>query len=281
MAKKPDEIKEKAAVPAVQESANLPATAAELNFEEDAGAGAEDITMRDQIIPFYRIIQGLSPQKKRSDPANFIPEAKEGMLFNTATKQLMDGDEGIYVIMVDFARRYTEWKPRAKGGGMVQDFGADETCFEKRKAKPNEKGRMVTPEGNEIVLSGNHFCLRVDPKTGEILDRGVFSMSSTYYKKSKEWSTLVKNIQLKNSKGKMFNPAAFYMVYKITTVLQSNDQGEWFNYNIEYFKPVVELPGGTDLYLTAKKFHEDIRSGVVQAAVDEQSSSSGEEEMPF
>lgn len=270
----------KASVPAVQEQAGVPMELAD-QFEQDSGAGTEDATMRDQIIPFYRIIQSLSPQRKKSDPVNFIKEAEEGDLINTATKELFKSEEGIHVLMVDFARRYTEWKPREKGGGLVADYGDDETCFTKRKAKPNEKGRMITPEGHEIIESGNHFCIRIDPETGNILDRGVFSMSSTYRKKSREWITTIKNIQIANSKGKLFNPASFYMVYHVKTVLQSNQQGEWYNYHIEPFKPVVELPGGMDLYLAAKKFHEEIRKGTVQvAATDDREGDSGED-MPF
>lgn len=285
MAKKADtkaaETEEtKSSLPAVQEAAGLPAEVAD-QFEDDAGAGTEDATLRDQVIPFYRIIQSLSPQKKKSDPVNYIKEAEEGDLINTATKELFKSDEGIHVIMVDFARRYTEWKPRDKGGGLVADYGDDETCFAKRKAKPNEKGRMITPEGNEIILSGNHFCIRVDPESGDILDRGVFSMSSTYLKKSREWITTIKNIQLKNSKGKFFNPASYYMVYHVRTVLQSNQQGEWFNYLIEPFKPVVELPGGMDLYLTAKKFHDEIRKGTVQVAADQGDGSADDADVPF
>jgi hypothetical protein len=269
MAKKPETKPEteetKSALPAVQEQAGLPAASPDM-FEEDAGAGTTDATMRDQVIPFYRIIQSLSPQRKKSDPVNFIKEAEEGDLINTATRELFKGENGIHVIMVDFARRYTEWKPRDKGGGLVADYGDDETCLAKRKTKPNEKGRMITPEGNEIILSGNHFCIRVDPETGNILDRGVFSMSSTYLKKSREWITTIKNIQIANSKGKFFNPASFYMVYHVKTVLQSNQQGEWFNFQIDPYKPVTELPGGMDLYMSAKKFYEEIRKGTVQVA---------------
>lgn len=281
---KSDKTEEKNAVVPTPTKSTLPAVADDNLFAEDAGRGTEDATMRDQIIPFFKIIQKQSAQMKKSDLSNYLEDAEEGDFFNMATKELFSGSTGVYAIPVEFARRYTEWKPRGQGGqgGLVADYGDDESCISKRKAVPNKKGVPTTPDGNVIVLSGNHFCILVDVEEGRIIGRCVMSMASTSLKKSREWITQIKNLRLRNSEGKEFNPASFYMVYHLTTVIQSNADGEWYNFNISPFKPVVEIPNGREIYLQCREFYSEIRAGKVQMdSAENENSGSGNEDLPF
>ena len=70
-------------------------------FEADSGMGLEDVSTTDMQIPFLRIIQALSPQLKKSDPA-FIEGASQGDIFNTVTNKVWGADEGVSVLPVHF-----------------------------------------------------------------------------------------------------------------------------------------------------------------------------------
>ena len=60
----------------------------ELSFEED-GATFDGMTSEDLALPFLRLLTNMSPQIGEVDGAN------PGMIFNTATEELFDGDEGV------------------------------------------------------------------------------------------------------------------------------------------------------------------------------------------
>jgi len=93
-------------------------------FEADAGSGFEEVTSSDIQIPFIRIIQALSPQLKKTDPS-FIEGASQGDIFNTVTKTLWNGEEGILVIPSYFQQKLLEFIPRNQGGGFVGELSPE------------------------------------------------------------------------------------------------------------------------------------------------------------
>ena len=58
------------------------------------GTGLEDTSSEDYAIPFIRVLQSGSPQLKKSN-GKYIEGAAQGMMFNTVTNRLYDGDEGL------------------------------------------------------------------------------------------------------------------------------------------------------------------------------------------
>ena len=53
-------------------------------FEENAGAGLQNIGADQMQIPFIRILQALSPQLNKDKP-EYIKGASQGDIFNTVT----------------------------------------------------------------------------------------------------------------------------------------------------------------------------------------------------
>ena len=52
-----------------------------IDFAADAGMGLENMTSQDMAIPFFNVLQKLSPQ------CDTVEGAKAGMIFNTVTEQ--------------------------------------------------------------------------------------------------------------------------------------------------------------------------------------------------
>ena len=80
---------------AKKEEAGVPAELMD-DILETAGEGTS--YEADELqIPFVRVAQGTSPQLKKSD-MKYIPDLRQGDVFNTVSGQIWDGEEGITVI---------------------------------------------------------------------------------------------------------------------------------------------------------------------------------------
>ena len=66
-------------------------------FEADAGAGTQNIKQEDLALPFLKVLGQLSPEINKRD-AKYVNGAQPGMILNTVTKQLFDGEKGIELI---------------------------------------------------------------------------------------------------------------------------------------------------------------------------------------
>lgn len=230
-------------------------------FADDAGAGFEDASSAAYAIPFLQILQSGSPQCKKSDGA-YIKGAEEGMLFNTVTQELYDGDEGVIVIPCHFMQRFVEWKARESGGGFVREYlPSDAPATEK-----DDKGRDLLDNGNTLVDTRNHYVLIKKPDGS--LTPALIAMSSTQLKKSKQWMSIMQGIKVKGADGFQTAPMMSRM-YKLTTVPESNDKGSWFGFKVE-MAGVVSDPAE---YAEARSFRDAVRSGAAKpAAVSEDTS---------
>ena len=236
------------------------------DYSQYAGAGTEEIGMEDMTIPFVRILQALSPQLNEQKP-EYIPNAKQGDFVNVATGRLIPRAQGLVVIPCAYQRLYTEWNPRAKGGGIVANLGTDRSRLDQCEIK---KGQApTTPEGTEIVVSGTFFCLMLDEETGKV-ERVVISMSGTQLTNARKWCNKLKDYTGKKPDGTVFTMPAFYMSYKLTNVQQTNEKGSWFGWVVNPHKITrEELPGGPELFKAANAFKEEVLAGRVKAAADD------------
>ena len=61
-------------------------------FEEDANTSFSNMGSEDFALPFLRVLGQLSPETNKRD-AKYVEGAEPGMIFNTVTKQLYDGEK--------------------------------------------------------------------------------------------------------------------------------------------------------------------------------------------
>ena len=60
----------------------------------------------------------MSPQLNKNS-GNYIEGASAGDLINTVSGEVYDGEKGISVVPCAYSKKYIEWIPREKGGGLV------------------------------------------------------------------------------------------------------------------------------------------------------------------
>ena len=193
---------------------NLPTTAAAL--ESFAGQGFEQADASAFAIPFLRILQSNSPQVNEDDES-YIKGAKPGMFYNSVTGETF-GKE-ILVIPFFYARDFIEWLPNR--GGFVCSHGKDPAILQ-QVTHVDERNNQFLPNGNVIQDFRNHYIL-----LPESLNSGpmVFSLASTGIKHSRKWMTMMSNLMLPDSN---YKAPMFGAVWRIGTVLNKNDDGQWY-----------------------------------------------------
>lgn len=260
-----------------------------MSFEEDGGS---EFAMDDVSIPFIVILQALSPQCDKQNPA-YIQGAEPGMILNTATGQFWSGETGVLLLVISHQRRFTEWWPRnsKKGKGLVNDFGTDRE-FATSKVLDLQSYPWMTKDETTIIEAGMYYVMLIDDSGMPV--RGVLNLQGTQLKKYKQLNTLMQSWMLRSPKtGRAFNPPTFARTYRMRTVPERNDQGNWYGFKFEPgpalgktgddFLDQHLLPNGGELYMAAKLFRDQVHAGdvIVAQPVSEAEAAPAEEEAPF
>lgn len=256
-AKKTAPAAKKTTPPAVVPQTPVATTAAD--FSGDAGSGFEGAGRDDMAIPFISILQGLSPEVKRSEGA-YIDGAQEGMVLNTVTKQVTDTSKiEMIVIPAAYHRAFVEWRVREKGGGFVAEHPADTVL--QTKTTRDDRGRDMLPTGNQLNDTRTFYVMCLDPDTGAAIP-AVISMTSTQIRKAKQWM-MQQNLLKLNAGGKAYTPPMFASKWRVETVPESNEKGSWFGWK---FTHAGYLAGPSDpLFQIAKEFHLSVKAGETKA----------------
>lgn len=250
------------------QSAALPVDMAALGIDlyGDANLGNENVGQDDVTIPRLKVAQALSPETKKQK-AEYIEGCEEGSVFNSATKELYGGPgELLTVVNVAYVRRYIEWVPRESGGGLVNPNHSEDILDQCTR---NDKGDYMLPNGNEIVITPEHFIIVVR-KDGSF-EQAVLSMSGSKAKISRSWNTAIRNVKIRNpANNQLVNPARFYQSFNLSTAPETNDRGDFYNWKITQSIPTINIPEvGPEVYMAARAFYDLIQSGAVKAEVEE------------
>lgn len=248
-----------------QRGAQLPAVAG--MYAGVGAVGLENTTAQDFAIPFFQILQKLSPQLDRNDPA-FIKGAKDGMIINTATQEVFeafDGDkgEGILFVPCFYKRSYVAWLLREHGGGFRGEYQVGDAII--ATTVRDDKGREILADKRTQLVDTRVFAgmhLRDDGG----IDQGLVSMSSTQIKKAKRWNTQMQNFMAEEMRQHRTGYPIFAHVFRLTTTGEKNDRGNWAGWVISHEGLLHEVVGeekATDVFMKAKVFNEQLASGAV------------------
>jgi len=237
-------------------------------FEADANAGLGQLGQDDLAIPFLRILSDTSPQVKKRDP-EYVEGAEVGMIYNTLTKEVYDGEKGVQVIPCAYVRQYIEWEDRGKGTGAPKNiYSSDSNILSETTRDEMRKDRLSN--GNYIEDTANHFVLVLNGQG--IWEQSLVAMKSTQRKKSKKWNSLMLGLKLKGTKG-LFTPPSYSHIYTMKTIAESNDLGTWFGWDISRVGPVNDQ----DTYQQAKAFSASVAAGDVKVKHEDDSNQASEE----
>jgi len=237
---------------AVAKAAKLDLAVLASDSKDASGFGNLDLS-RDIAIPYINILQSNSPQLNPSK-AEYAEGAKVGQFYNTVSQEVSDS---LNVIPVLYQLRYVEWKPRESGGGFVNSHDADSGILSRTK-RDQLTFKDVLPNGNYIATTAYHYVMAQGADGSWA--QAVISMTSTQLKKSRRWNSLMLSQKVKGPSGS-FTPPTYAMIYKLTTVSESNDRGSWFGYQVEKVGQVEDA----DIYDESKSFSTTVSRGEIEA----------------
>jgi len=206
-------------------------TASEVSTEsyaDFAGQGFENQDNQDISVPFLRLLQGLSEQVKPVKDGG-MEGAEVGMMLNSVTEELFDGDEGVLFVPAVTEHVVNEWVPRDAGGGFVGTYELTDKIFVDAKAASTEFGKYKTESGNDLVETFYVYGVLVDDDgncTPIIVD-----FTSTKIKAYKKWMSKLRMF-LVDMGGQKKNPPLFANLTRIKSTRQKNTKGEFYNYDI-------------------------------------------------
>ena len=79
--------------------------------------------------------------------------------------------------------------------------------------------------GNELVVSAQHYCKFQDPETGG-WQSAIIDMKSTNLKISRQWNTMIQMQEVKH-KGKLVKLPSFGVIWTLRSEEASNEKGRW------------------------------------------------------
>ena len=234
------------------EIANLKLVEVE-SFESLAGEGV-DFGVEDLKVPFLNILQALSPQIKRSDP-NFDEAAQEGMIHNTLTEELYDGEEGIAIIPCVYRKITLEWRDRSIGGGLVGSRPFDRQEY--AAAARTEKGAFLLANGNIIEETAEYYVLQVS-ENGQT-DPAIIAMSRSMLNSSRTFNALLAKTKIAKKDGSgFFTPPIYAHLIRMKTIAYKKKEHSWF-----VWKAITQGFANQELIGIAREFRASVLSGKV------------------
>ena len=225
----------------VKKAAQMPST---ILFREDAEKGFENVRQESLALPILKLLQNSSGEAQKRNQ-NYVEGAEPGMLLNTVTKRLYNGETGINVIPCYYKLEYQEWADFGTGSGRPEQIYADDSDIISKTTKEGGKDRLSN--GNYILTVHQNYVLIVGD---DAVETALISMSSSQGKISRKWQSLQMSQTVTDASG-TFTPASFSHIYNLSSVLNTGKGNQWYGYAVKTVGPVTD----PNLYQRAKDFH--------------------------
>lgn len=248
------------------------------DYGADEGAGFENTRQEDLSIPFLGVLQTNSPQVDEDDG---IEGAKAGMLFNSVTKELMDGGKGLVIVPAHKEMVMVEWIDRDGGGGYVGRHKMNSDFVKKAIANNNDDKFGKIPCGevdgkkHDLVETHYVYVLILDNGGKNAIGFALIAFTSTKLTPCRDWYTSMYMLKVGGKKPPMFAHRA-----RIKTVKQKNAQGSFYNFSIEplnsdWLSSLIDPQNEAPLLVEARNLKEMVESGERKADFNAQNDTSG------
>ena len=229
---------------AVKQEAGLPST---IDFEADAGSGFENLVEKSVTLPILKLLQNGSAEAKKRDP-KYVTGAEPGMLYNTVTGKLYDGEKGVQVVPCFLDFEYQEWADFGTGSGRPEKiYPAESKILDETTKDAQNRDRL--PNGNYIQTAAQWFVIVSDAKGSETV---MMSFYGTQLPVSRKWNAAQLSISFDGKKGP-YTPARYSHIWKLSTIAKSGKGNTWYIYKYELVHKLDSVKDA-NLYNRAKQF---------------------------
>jgi hypothetical protein len=222
-----------------------------------AGAGLEDTTTDDYVLPFLKMLQDLSKTVQSG-------EHRAGDILHSTTGEVFNGEEGLSFIPVYLKREYLEWIPRERGGGLAGKHSPSSPVVQEAKRKQVELGHDWNefyandhdkPKvRNELVETGSIYGLVL--QASGAVSRVVIPCKVTHLKAYKTMASMIANLP--------GPPPAWAIKFKLNTFPDPRAKGTSYNWKVAYEDGDYLLDEDDPLFEVGRKFWESVSGGEVE-----------------
>ena len=218
------------------ESSNLPAGVdADLAREMADNVDHQEVFDSDQLtVPRLALLQDLSPETKERNGA-YVPGARPGLILNKLKRAV---DDKVRFVPAKFMVRYIAWRPRADGGGLVDQGLTRQECEDNFES--DGIGRwigMIKPRAGaeavkvEIIQTAEWvgFAKSVSYDWTPV----AISFPGTKAKVVRDINTTI-DVARMEFDGKRFKPAPFFHEFEIGSFLDRSGEDEFFNFTADW-----------------------------------------------
>jgi hypothetical protein len=233
-------------------------------FENDAGAGNDNVGQDDLALPFLKIISGLDTLLDEME------ELRKGDIFNTVTSDIYKGKEGVRVIPCAYQRRFIEWAPRGQGSGApVNIFTPEDNRPRTERSKEDNREYVVGGNGTYIEDTQQHFVMVVNDDGSA--QPALIAMKSTQLKKGRKWNSIIQGRTAIGKNGP-FQMPRYSNIYRLKSLAEENSKGSWHGWDVSLEGAIQDAA----LYMQAKVFAESISRGDVEVKHQQEQDSSND-----
>lgn len=262
-----------------------------VDFGDDSGKGMENISKDERRLPFLRILDPKSPQCKPTSQGG-LPSARGGMIINTSTNQIFDGELGGCFVPSFRDYKFVEYIRREEdgsGGGFVNVHAPNDPKIIALRASNKAFGKIsmgFDESGKEHELSqtmylyGTFFPNLKGP-SGPVPNydagfRCLAGFASTQIKKFQAFVTRYENIRYptRQPDGTIVRKEPPLWAHRLSLRTQYESKGahSWYGWVLDFYE---KNPDGTEkdtresllkrddpLYISAREFHFQIAQGL-------------------
>jgi len=239
-----------------------------VNLREDSGKGTEEIRQEDVSTPLLKILHQLSPECNERDP-KYVEGSKPGMILGTGIgKALIDGNEGLNLVVAHAQTRFPEWQER--GDSASAPVGTHVNIPE--DAVEERSGRYRLPNGNYVEKTAYFYVVVV---MGEEYRPAVIPMRSSNLSPARELNNLITNLRITDAKG-TFQPAAYSALFNLKTVGKTVGSKSWHVYRPSKVRMLdTSKQKDGDLYRAASELQKTVVKGSAKPKYDKPKSTEG------
>lgn len=254
------------------------------DFGDDAGKGV-NMEMDDLKIPFLKLLQALSPAVQKGTDA-YVEGAEPGMLMNSATDELFDGEKGISLVLAFRRKSFVEWRPNR--GGFAGDHDPRSKVVADAQRNAVKAYELYTEEGNSLEETKSLYAIQLDDK-GMPVGYLVIPFTSSKMSAWRNYFTKLDIAKIKGTDTKVKDVAPlFAMAVQLVSKAEVNKKNEPYkNFELKpqngsIFDSVI-TDKNSEAFKQAKALHEAIDQGRAKADYDthENAGSVSDDEVPF
>jgi hypothetical protein len=241
---------------------------ATINLRGDSGRGSEEIKSDDMSTPILKILHQLSPECNKSN-AKYVEGSQPGMIYAKGLGTLIDGNEGVEVIVAHVQTRFPEWQEMGDTAAppVATHLSIPDDAVEERN------GKYRLSNGNYLEKTAYFYVIVL----GEEPRPAVITMRSSNLTPARELNQLIKNLRFKDDKG-VYNPAAYAAVYNLKTVGKTAGSKSWHVYKPTMARALdVSKKEDADLYLMAQEFQKSVSKGAAKPEYEKSNKSQSED----